>query len=261
MNGSKPKSRPVAFSAILCSVFFSTLAPGPVSADPLADGGSVSSKLTRMMGREQATLSSGGGARVTFLARSAAAGPEARGGRETPTFASRSVVPQPAAELAALSPGKPVKLRPLDAGYLDGLPRATGDAQWQCLATAIYFESRGEPIPGQIAVAEVILNRVDSRAYPNSVCAVTNQGVGSGRSCQFSYACDGRPDAMTSRVPRERSEKLAALMLRGHARSVTDGATHFHARYVRPDWSRRMSRTAEIGQHLFYRQGSRIAQR
>lgn len=58
------------------------------------------------------------------------------------------------------------------------MPAAKGGAQWQCLATAIYFEARGEPLPGQVAVAEVILNRVESPAYPDSVCAVTSQGVG-----------------------------------------------------------------------------------
>ena len=95
-----------------------------------------------------------------------------------------------------------------------------GDAEWQCLAEAIYFESRGEPLAGQIAVAEVVLNRVDSRSYPGTVCGVTTQGAGSGRGCQFSYACDGRSDVDEQRGRRARAaEKLAALMLEGRART------------------------------------------
>jgi spore germination cell wall hydrolase CwlJ-like protein len=150
----------------------------------------------------------------------------------------------------------------LSRGVLDALPAAAGDEQWRCLATAIYFESRGEPLEGQIAVAEVVLNRVDDRRFPNSVCAVTNQGVESaGRSCQFSYACDGRSDEMAPGVARDRSEKLAEMMLSGRERVVTSGATHFHATYVNPRWSRRMTRTAAIGAHVFFRNGTQVAQR
>ncbi len=91
----------------------------------------------------------------------------------------------------------------LDVRTLDTLPPASaGDAQSQCLAQAIYFESRGEPLDGQIAVAEVVLNRVDDRRFPKTVCGVTRQGVGSGRGCQFSYACDGNSDVMKSAAAR-----------------------------------------------------------
>jgi spore germination cell wall hydrolase CwlJ-like protein len=142
---------------------------------------------------------------------------------------------------------------------LDRVSGVTGDAEWRCLAEAIYYEARGEPLQGQVAVAEVVLNRVDSRQYPNSICGVTRQGVGNGRACQFSYACDGRPERMANRVPRERAETLAAIMIAGRERDVTDGATHFHATYVRPGWARQFVRTAAIGAHIFYRQGTRVA--
>ena len=171
------------------------------------------------------------------------------------TVASRDVDPGTAAELAAGAP------RVLDTRAIDALPLEAGGPQWQCLAEAIYFESRGEPLAGQIAVAEVVLNRVDDRRYPKTVCGVTKQGVGGGRGCQFSYACDGRSDVMSSQVPRERSQKLATLMMAGRARTVTDGATHFHAASVRPDWAGRMTRTARIGHHSFYRSSTRLAQR
>lgn len=168
--------------------------------------------------------------------------------------------PEPrAAGVTVASRGAPARL---SRSVLDALPSAKGDEQWRCLATAIYFESRGEPLMGQIAVAEVILNRVDDRRFPNSVCAVTTQGVGTaGRACQFSYACDGRSDVMAAGVARDRSEKLAALMLSGRERVVTSGATHFHATYVSPRWSRKMTRTAAVGAHLFFRNGTRVAQR
>jgi spore germination cell wall hydrolase CwlJ-like protein len=108
--------------------------------------------------------------------------------------------------------------------------------------------------------SEEALNRVDSSAYPRTICGVTNQGVGSGRACQFSYACDGRADAMSSGVARARAGKIARMLLDGRERDVTDGATHFHATYVRPGWSRKLARTASIGHHMFYRQGTRVAQ-
>lgn len=150
----------------------------------------------------------------------------------------------------------------LSVDTLDALPEATGNSQWQCLSEAIYFESRGEPLEGQVAVAEVILNRVNSSRYPDTICEVTRQGVQAGRrDCQFSFACDGRAEVMSETVSRERSEKLAALMMAGRPRTTTDGATHFHARYVSPRWARKMSRTASIGQHIFYRLPTRVSSR
>jgi spore germination cell wall hydrolase CwlJ-like protein len=147
----------------------------------------------------------------------------------------------------------------LDFRTLDAMPRSSGGAEWQCLAEAIYFESRGEPLEGQVAVAEVVLNRVADRRFPGTVCGVTRQGAGSGKGCQFSYACDGNSDVMKSALPRARAEKLATMMLEGRARTLTDGATYFHTRSVRPGWSHRMVRTATIGHHLFYRSGTQVA--
>lgn len=148
----------------------------------------------------------------------------------------------------------------LDLSSLDAMPAPAGGSDEQrCLAEAIYFESRGEPFQGQVAVAEVVLNRVDDRQFPRTVCGVTNQGVGSGRGCQFSYACDGHPDVMKSALARTRAEKLAAVMLGGQPRTVTDGATYFHTRSVRPGWAGRMTKTTAIGHHLFYRPATRVA--
>ncbi|SEM96160.1 Cell Wall Hydrolase [Gemmobacter aquatilis] len=144
------------------------------------------------------------------------------------------------------------KLISYEKSFLDQLPVATGDAQWQCLANAIYHEARGETVRGEFAVAEVILNRVDSPAYPNSVCAVVNQR-GSG-GCQFSFTCDGKSDRVSERGAWQDAGKIARLLLDGAPRALTSGATHFHTAGVRPAWARRFERTASIGAHLFYRQ-------
>lgn len=185
--------------------------------------------------------------------------PRARDGEEARVaVASRGTDAREAVE-AAKATQRALTAEELDFATLDATPAAEGDAQWQCLAEAIYFESRGEPLTGQVAVAEVILNRTRDRNYPNTICGVTKQGVGSGRACQFSYACDGRSDVMKSAQARTRSEKLATLMLAGRTHRVTDGATHFHTRAVRPRWARKMTRTAAIGHHLFYRPASRVA--
>lgn len=127
----------------------------------------------------------------------------------------------------------------------------------QCLTKAIYFEARGESPKGQAAVAEVILNRVESPTFPRTVCGVVNQGGNGG--CQFSYTCDGRSDIVRERAAWQRASKIAAAMLAGAPRDLTDGATHFHTPKVRPDWARRFTRTAVIGRHIFYRQPMRTA--
>ncbi len=143
-----------------------------------------------------------------------------------------------------------------DRGWIASQPGAQGGEQWACLAKALYFEARGESVKGQFAVAEVILNRVDSRKYPNSVCGVVNQGANRRNGCQFSYACDGRADTIREKAAYNRVAKIARLMMDGAPRSLTNGATHFHTTNVRPKWARRFPNTAKIGSHLFYRQPS-----
>lgn len=139
-----------------------------------------------------------------------------------------------------------------DAAWLAALPAPEGGADWQCLTEALYFEARGESIKGQFAVAEVILNRADSGLYPRSVCGVVHQR-GSG-ACAFSYVCDGHSDTMRDRASRDRAARIARVMLDGAPRLLTEGATHFHTRAVRPGWARKFRHTATIGAHVFYRQ-------
>ncbi len=155
------------------------------------------------------------------------------------------------------APDKPAKqpvagaFRP-DAAWLATQPVPKGGAEWACLTKAIYFEARGETPAGQFAVAEVILNRAVSGLYPRSVCGVVGQRGGGG--CQFSYVCDGRADRMGEGEASRTAGKIAAAMLGGAPRLLTNGATHFHTRAVRPGWAQRFPRTAVIGGHLFYRQ-------
>lgn len=141
-----------------------------------------------------------------------------------------------------------------DADWLAGLPPAKGGAEWQCLAEAIYFEARGESLRGQFAVAEVILNRVESPRYPGTICGVVHQGAHRQGGCQFSYACDGRPEVIGDAASWDRAGKIARLMLDSADRPLTEGATHFHTTAVRPVWARIYEHTARIGAHLFYRQ-------
>jgi len=159
--------------------------------------------------------------------------------------------PKVVARTAPKKPGQPVVIEYSEA-WLMSLPEPEGDAQWDCLRKALYFESRGETIKGQFAVAEVILNRVDSADYPSSVCSVVGQRGGGG--CQFSYVCDGASDNMREPYPAEIAGRIARVMLDGAPRALTFGATHFHTRAVRPGWASRFPRTAAIGAHLFYKQ-------
>lgn len=140
----------------------------------------------------------------------------------------------------------------LTEAWLMAQPVPQGDGEWQCLTEALYFEARGESLEGQIAVAEVILNRVDSPLYPRTVCGVVKQRGGGG--CQFSYVCDGRTDKMREAEAADQAGRIARAMLDGAPRLLTEGATHFHVKGVRPSWSKRFSRTASIGAHFFYRQ-------
>lgn len=142
--------------------------------------------------------------------------------------------------------------------FLMSMPRASG-RQVECLQEAIYHEARGEDIYGQFAVAEVILNRVDLRNYPNSVCGVVHQNAHRRNACQFSYACNGRSRAMPERRARRLAGAIAQVLMGGAPRELTSGATHFHTTGVSPRWSRSFERTAQFGAHLFYREPTRLS--
>lgn len=147
----------------------------------------------------------------------------------------------------AAPPGLP------DEVWLSKQPAATGGEQWRCFTEALYFEARGETHKGLFAVAEVILNRVESPAFPNTLCGVIRQGTGQRHACQFSFTCDGRPETVHNRAAWERVGKVARVMMDGAPRSLTNGATYYHTTRVSPGWARRLAHTAQIGVHRFYR--------
>jgi hypothetical protein len=136
-----------------------------------------------------------------------------------------------------------------------------GDGEWRCLAEALYFEARGEPLRGQIAVAEVVLNRRDSGRYPDTVCGVVHQGTGQLDRCQFSYTCDGEAESIADAEAWAQVGRVARAMLDGAPRGLTDGAMFYHADYVDPYWADIFAETAQIGDHVFYRddEGRRLA--
>ena len=125
----------------------------------------------------------------------------------------------------------------------------------QCLAQAIYYEARSESRPGQVAVAEVVLNRVRHRLYPNSICEVVFQGSELRTGCQFSFTCDGS----MRREPRGRAwtnaNEIAAHAMLGFGENprTTGDATHYHTVAVNPVWSATLVRTGQVGSHIFYR--------
>ncbi|MEL6645709.1 MAG: cell wall hydrolase [Pseudomonadota bacterium] len=155
-----------------------------------------------------------------------------------------------------------IDVQRFDPAFLAGLPKPSGGKAWECLAEALYFEARGETTKGIFAVAEVILNRVDSTRYPDTVCGVIYQGTGERYRCQFTYACDGRKEVITEPRAYDKVGKIAKLMLAEDApRTLTDGATHYHTKSVNPRWAKVYPRTVTIGYHHFYRQDYQVARR
>lgn len=121
-----------------------------------------------------------------------------------------------------------------------------------CLALTVYFEARNEPIAGQVAVAQVVLNRVKSPNFPNDVCSVVSEGGVENFSCQFSWFCDGKTD-----IPRNVDAWLQAWLvadavMHGSIHKELIGVTHYHANYVQPYWAPTLVFAAAVGRHKFY---------
>jgi hypothetical protein len=148
------------------------------------------------------------------------------------------------------APGLPPP-SPAELLHLEGKAYAKAE---RCLANAIYFEARGEPVSGQIAVAQVVMNRAFSGFYPNDVCAVIYQNAHRHLACQFTFACDGKSKAINERGAWARANRIAKQTLDGQLYVATVGAsTHYHAIYVHPNWVREMHKLARYGIHNFYR--------
>jgi spore germination cell wall hydrolase CwlJ-like protein len=140
---------------------------------------------------------------------------------------------------------------PAERLALAGASRAKAE---KCLANAVYFEARGESVRGQIAVAQVVMNRVFSPFYPNDVCGVVYQNSHRHLACQFTFACDGIPDIVTEPDAWERAKRIARDVLDGKLwMPEVSKSTHYHAYWVHPDWVHEMRRVYKLGVHTFYR--------
>jgi hypothetical protein len=136
-------------------------------------------------------------------------------------------------------------------GLFDDKSRAKSE---KCLAEAVYFEARGEAVRGQIAVAQVVLNRAFSGKYPDTVCGVVYQNKHRHLACQFTFACDNNADVIREPEMWDRARKIAKAMLDGQLwLPEVDRSTHYHAYWVRPSWVSEMKKMYRFGVHTFYR--------
>jgi spore germination cell wall hydrolase CwlJ-like protein len=124
-----------------------------------------------------------------------------------------------------------------------------------CLAQAVYYEAAREPLKGQQAVAQVVLNRVRHPAYPKSVCGVVYQGAQLPTGCQFSFTCDGSLRRTPEALYWDRAVTVAKQALSGFVDKEVGSATHYHADYVAPYWAPTLVKMAKVGQQIFYRWG------
>jgi spore germination cell wall hydrolase CwlJ-like protein len=140
-------------------------------------------------------------------------------------------------------------------------PRPVADAvmtqlldQHRCLSEVLYYEARGEGAGGQKAIAEVVFHRMNHGNYGHSICAVVYEGA-KHANCQFSFACNGDMKRAKQASAWREAEALAAEILTGQValKNATGGAVNFHAVSVSPDWADTMSKTTQIGNHVFYR--------
>ena len=136
-------------------------------------------------------------------------------------------------------------------GLFDAKSRTKSE---KCLAEAVYFEARGEAVRGQIAVAQVVLNRAFSGFYPNTVCGVVYQNKHRHLACQFTFACDNVADVVREPDMWDRARKIAKAMLDGQLwLPEVAKSTHYHAYWVRPSWVNEMKKMYKFGVHTFYR--------
>ena len=135
-----------------------------------------------------------------------------------------------------------------------GAPTTRPDyaSDFSCLVEALYFEARGETLEGQRAVAEVIIHRVKSSEFPNTICGVVHQGGVEKARCQFSYFCDGVPEIYHEKETYLEIQRMAIKFLDGHYPEIFDDPTHFHAAHVKPFWVSDFELLGQAGKHYFY---------
>ena len=135
-----------------------------------------------------------------------------------------------------------------------------------CLALNTYHEAKNQSLVGQVATAQVVMNRVEDNRFPNTICEVVKQGPTRTswedpkkeypikHRCQFSWYCDGKSDVPKNEKAWKKAQDYAYLVLYNRiAIDITEGATHYHATYVKPSWAKTKTRTTRIESHIFYR--------
>jgi len=129
------------------------------------------------------------------------------------------------------------------------------EAEAQCLALNVYYEARSSNLADKAGVADVVLNRVADRRYPDTICDVVQDGYKSGRKdCQFSWYCDGKPDVPVDLDRWFEAQTVAYNMIEfKEYRGISEGATHYHATYVNPFWASSLRMVGRIGEHIYYR--------
>jgi len=163
--------------------------------------------------------------------------------------------------------GHPAALRPAVASddtaappfRIDTVPDDTAQRALQCLTQAVYYEARSEPLDGQRAVAQVVLNRVRDRAFPDSVCKVVYQHPVNRPGCQFSFVCDGSMTRPIESGAWSAAGAVARAALAGSVYAPIGSATYYHTTAVLPWWAGSLQRIGLVGSHIFYRWGSALS--
>lgn len=133
--------------------------------------------------------------------------------------------------------------------------------EMMCMAIAIYFEARGEPLEGKVAVGQVIMNRVNDPRYPSDACSVVreaeyyswNPTIPIRNRCQFSFFCDGKSDAPENEKEFDSCVLVAKAIVYGELEDVVQGATHYHSIKVQPNWADKNKQVRRIAKHIFYK--------
>lgn len=169
-----------------------------------------------------------------------------------PTLGFGTAFDLAAQEINALKPFADLPINPMEPFILQA-SRQDQTQALRCLSQAIYFEAAREPLAGQRAVAQVVLNRVRHPAYPNSVCGVVFQGSARSTGCQFSFTCDGSLTWAPEPWLWRQVEAVAQEALQGFVETGVGSATHYHADYVAPYWAPTLVKMTKVGAHIFYR--------
>lgn len=175
-----------------------------------------------------------------------------------PPAAPAATAPQPQSRIAKAAPSGDGTARRIESEgkqiYTSLIAPENMAKEQRCLAEAIYFEARSESEEGRAAVAQVVLNRVKSGLYPDTVCGTVYQNRNRHLACQFTFACEGKSLRITEPGPWRDATRIAREVYDGTTYLADVGAsTHYHADYVRPYWARKLKKMDTIGRHVFYK--------